>query len=87
MSGVRGRVRRTNIVEFDRPDKPNGVLDPLKIGQSLGHYFPDNAIVVDEGGMSGAGATISTRTAAPHDWLMLTGGRSGMVCLPRRAQR
>ena len=65
------------LVGFDRPDKPKGVLDPMTIGQSLGHYFPDNAIVVDEGGMSGAGASISTRTAAPHDWLMLTGGSIG----------
>ncbi len=70
-------VETPTVAEFNRPDKPSGGLDPQKIGQSLGHYFPDNAIVVDEGGVSGAGSNISTRTAAPHDWLMLTGGSIG----------
>ena len=43
----------------------------------MAHYFPDNAIVVDEGGTCGGGCAMSTRTSAPHDWLMLTGGSIG----------
>jgi acetolactate synthase-1/2/3 large subunit len=66
-----------NAVSLERPDRPLGDLTPETIGVSLAHYFPDNAIVVDEGGTCGGGCAISTRTSAPHDWLMLTGGSIG----------
>ncbi|MEM7221064.1 MAG: acetolactate synthase large subunit [Pseudomonadota bacterium] len=65
------------LLPVDRPDKPTGGLDARSIGASLGHFFPENAIVVDEGGTSGGGSTIATRGAPPHDWLMLTGGSIG----------
>jgi acetolactate synthase-1/2/3 large subunit len=60
-----------------RPDRPTGDLTPETVGISLAHHFPENAIVVDEGGTCGGGCTAATRTAAPHDWLMLTGGSIG----------
>ena len=66
-----------NVVSHSRPEKPVGGLTPESVGVSLAHYFPDNAIVVDEGGTCGGGCSISTRTSAPHDWLMLTGGSIG----------
>lgn len=66
-----------NLVELERPDLPKGDLNPQTIGVSLAHHFPENAIVVDEGGTCGAGCALSTRTAPPHDWLMLTGGSIG----------
>ena len=69
------------LIELERPGLPNGLssgeLDPRAIGASLAHYFPENAIVVDEGGTAGGGCSFSTKTAAPHDWLMLTGGSIG----------
>ena len=64
-------------VELERPGLPHGDLDPRSIGASLAHHFPENAIVVDEGGTAGGGCSFSTRTAPPHDWLMLTGGSIG----------
>ena len=39
--------------------------------------MPDNAVVMDEAGMSGFGCAAATRTAPAHDWLMLTGGSIG----------
>ncbi|XOV84760.1 MAG: acetolactate synthase large subunit [bacterium] len=64
-------------VALDIPALPTGDFTPGSLGTTLAHYFPDNAVVVDEGGTCGAGATFATRTVAPHDWLMLTGGSIG----------
>jgi acetolactate synthase-1/2/3 large subunit len=66
-----------NLVSLETPDLPNGKLTPGSIGASLAHQFPENAVVVDEGGTCGGGCTGYTRTAPPHDWLMLTGGSIG----------
>ena len=68
---------KPNLVAADRPDAPRGELSPASIGASLAHHFPENAIVVDEGGTSGGPSAGFTRTAPPHDWLMLTGGSIG----------
>lgn len=65
------------LVEFERPALPSGQLTPGTLGAALAHHFPENAIVVDEGGTCGGGATHATRTVAAHDWLMLTGGSIG----------
>ena len=67
----------TNLVTLERPELPKGELNPMSIGASLANQFPENAIVVDEGGTCGGGATMLTRTCPPHDWLMLTGGSIG----------
>ena len=74
---VGGTEKAANLVSLERPDLPKGELSPMSIGASLAHLFPDNAIVVDEGGTCGGGATALTRTCPPHDWLMLTGGSIG----------
>ena len=66
-----------NLVTLERPELPKGELNPMSIGASLANQFPENAIVVDEGGTCGGGATMLTRTCPPHDWLMLTGGSIG----------
>jgi acetolactate synthase-1/2/3 large subunit len=73
--GAQSQAPRT--VALDIPALPKGELTPGSLGAALAHYFPDNAIVVDEGGTCGGGATFATRTVAPHDWLMLTGGSIG----------
>jgi acetolactate synthase-1/2/3 large subunit len=65
------------LVTLERPDLPGGDLTPASIGASLAHHFPDNAVVVDEGGTSGSGCLGYTRTVAPHDWLMITGSSIG----------
>ncbi len=66
-----------NLVEHVVPDLPSGTLDPMNLGVALAHHFPENAVVVDEGGTCGGGCTMATRTSAPHDWLSLTGGSIG----------
>ncbi len=71
-SAVEARVN-----PLTQPGLPSGKLDPRSLGTALAHYFPEDAIVVDEGGTCGGGCTAATRTAAPHDWLMLTGGAIG----------
>ena len=65
------------LTRFERPDLPKGELNPQTIGVSLAHHFPENAVVVDEGGTCGGGCTSATRNSAPHDWLLLTGGAIG----------
>lgn len=66
-----------NVIAPARPPLPKGELNPRAIGAAVGHFLPENAIVVDEGGTSGGGCTFSTRAAPPHDWLILTGGSIG----------
>ncbi len=61
----------------ERAALPSGELNPRAIAASLSHLFPENAIVVDEGGTSGAPTSAATRGAPPHDWLQLTGGSIG----------
>ena len=40
-------------------------------------FIPEGAIVSDEGNTSGLWPYMATQNAAPHDWLMLTGGAIG----------
>ncbi len=66
-----------NLVEHVVPELASGALTPQTVGTTLAHHFPENAIVVDEGGTAGGGCTHATRNSAPHDWLCLTGGSIG----------
>jgi acetolactate synthase-1/2/3 large subunit len=60
-----------------RPDLPTGTLTPAKIGAILCNLLPDQAIVADESITTGRGFFKDTHSAAPHDWLSLTGGAIG----------
>lgn len=66
-----------DLVELSRPSLPKGALDPKAIGQSVAAQFPENAIVVDEGGTAGGMTGASIRGAPPFDHLILTGGSIG----------
>ncbi len=66
-----------NLLPLEIPGLPRGDLTPATLGAAFAHYFPENAIVVDEGGTCGGGCSIATRSVHPHDWLMLTGGSIG----------
>ena len=66
-----------NVLPLVRPPLPKGPLNAQAIGAAVANLLPENAIVVDEAGTSGGGTTIATRGAAPHDWLILTGGSIG----------
>jgi len=63
---------------LQRPDAPGGDLDAAKVGASIARHLPENAIVADDGVSNSLPAFLSTLSAAPHDWLMLTGGAIGM---------
>jgi len=56
---------------------PSGVLSPLAIGQTLSMLMPKSAIVSDEAATCGLGIFPTTENAAPHDWMMITGGAIG----------
>ncbi|MFK8052563.1 MAG: acetolactate synthase large subunit [Woeseiaceae bacterium] len=58
-------------------DLADGPLDAKSIGFSLTNRLPENAIVSDEAATAGLAMFNITAGAAPHDWLMLTGGSIG----------
>ena len=55
-----------------------GKIEPMALGQSIGAFLPDNAIVVDEGVSTGRGFFAPTRGIHPHDWLQNMGGSIGI---------
>ncbi len=57
--------------------KPTGSLTPSSIGQAIACAIPEDAIVVDESITAGFGFFPPTAAAAPHDWLLNTGGSIG----------
>ena len=65
-----------NVAPLRKPDMPNG-FNQYTIGEVIARHLPENAIVSDEAATSGLGTAIATATAAPHDWLSLTGGSIG----------
>lgn len=52
-------------------------LDQFSIGKIIAHLLPDSAIISDEANTSGLGPALATSTAAPHEWLSVTGGSIG----------
>ncbi|MBT4521053.1 MAG: acetolactate synthase large subunit [Halieaceae bacterium] len=59
------------------PDLPTGALDGISIATAIGHYLPENAVVVDEGITAAFACYTTMESARPHDWLSLTGGSIG----------
>ncbi len=59
------------------PDLGAGPLDVFKLAAAVGHFLPENAVVVDESITSGFALYPATAAARPHDWLNLTGGSIG----------
>ncbi len=60
-----------------RPESPRGGFNQFTIGQIIGRYLPEGAIVSDEGATSGGGTLAATLNGPPHDWLTLAGGSIG----------
>jgi acetolactate synthase I/II/III large subunit len=56
---------------------PTGTLTSQAIGKSLNILLPEQAIVSDEGITCALDIYNCTESAAPHDWLTLTGGSIG----------
>jgi acetolactate synthase-1/2/3 large subunit len=55
----------------------SGPLTPASIGAVLGDSLPEQAIVIDESITTGRTFLADTRTSAPHDWILPTGGSIG----------
>ncbi len=60
-----------------RPQPARGTPTGEALGQSLAALLPEGAIVVDESISVGRPLFALTASAAPHDWLQLTGGAIG----------
>jgi acetolactate synthase-1/2/3 large subunit len=67
-----------NVAQYRRPDAPKTQLNQYSIGESIARHLPEGAIYSDEAATSGLGTAIATATAAPHDWMSLTGGSIGL---------
>ena len=67
------------VYEPQRPELPSGGLNALSIAATIGALMPENAVVCDESGTSGAGLMKLTAGAPRHDWLNLTGGSIGQA--------
>jgi acetolactate synthase-1/2/3 large subunit len=68
---------RPRLLEGERPEVPDGALDPRSLAAVVGALLPEGAIVVDEALTSGIGLAELTANAPRHDWLSLTGGAIG----------
>jgi len=62
----------------ERPSLLRGALTLPGIAASVGAMLPPDAIVIDESITSGRGIMAATRGAAPHDYLVNTGGSIGI---------
>ena len=60
-----------------RPGVPSGALTADSVGISIARHLPDGAIVSDDGVTASLPIFWRTASAAPHDWLNLTGGAIG----------
>ena len=60
------------------PPGAGDLLNSFTAGQVLAELLPEGAIIVDDGATSGIGPYIACGTAAPHDYLALTGGSIGI---------
>ena len=65
------------VAEHVVSDNSDGKLDRFSLGRVIAALVPEGAIVADEGGTCGFGATIALATGAPYDHLSLTGGSIG----------
>jgi acetolactate synthase-1/2/3 large subunit len=72
----------TNVRPFlqrtERPAMPRGTITIDGLAAAVGAVLPENAIIVDESITSGRGMFAATRGAAPHDYLVNTGGSIGI---------
>ena len=60
-----------------RPAIGSGRFQPEAFGHTLAALLPENAIVAEDAVTSGRALFPLTWTAAPHDWIQITGGAIG----------
>ncbi len=66
------------LADLQRPDLPDGPLNPETIARALAALLPEQAILVNEAATSGFGLPAFLPRTAPYDMLDLTGGAIGM---------
>jgi acetolactate synthase-1/2/3 large subunit len=66
-----------DVHPLDIPELPTGELDANSASQTIAHFLPENAIVVDEAITTGLFLFGLTMKSQPHDWLNQTGGSIG----------
>lgn len=59
------------------PVAPRGRLTAAKVCKAVGHYLPENAILIDEAITSGQMLNVLTAGSPRHDLITLTGGAIG----------
>ncbi|MDT7952847.1 MAG: acetolactate synthase large subunit [Acetobacteraceae bacterium] len=67
----------TRAAERAGGEAARGAVGPDAFAQSIAALLPEDAIVVDESVTFGRSVYSACGTAAPHDWLQLTGGAIG----------
>ena len=77
LEAVGGQAFEPDLNALNLPELPSGDLDVNAAGQTLAHFLPEDAVVVDEGNTSGLMMFLHTIGARRHDWLNLTGGSIG----------
>jgi acetolactate synthase I/II/III large subunit len=61
------------------PTVSGGPLNQFTIGEVIGHFLPEGAIISEEAATNALGPFAATVDAAPHDYLTLTGGSIGQA--------
>ncbi|WP_293613442.1 acetolactate synthase large subunit [Ponticaulis sp.] len=72
-----GASEKADVQPRTAPDKPTGALTPVTVGASVSRHMPAGSLVSDDGVTASLPIFMSTVTAEPHDWMMLTGGAIG----------
>ncbi|HBH88559.1 MAG TPA: acetolactate synthase large subunit, partial [Hyphomonadaceae bacterium] len=72
-----GASEKAPVASRQSPDKPAGKLTPVTVGQSICRHMPEGSLVSDDGVTASLPIFLSTQTAEPHEWMMLTGGAIG----------
>jgi acetolactate synthase I/II/III large subunit len=62
---------------FPKHDIPKGSATSAGLGQMLGAIIPEGAIIAEEAITLGGDMFANSFGAAPHDWMMVTGGAIG----------
>ncbi len=70
-------AKPASVQNLTRPAVPKGMPSSAGFGQLLAAVVPDQAIIADEAITFGSALYESSFAAAPHDWLMVTGGAIG----------
>ncbi|WP_417539640.1 acetolactate synthase large subunit [Marinobacter sp.] len=65
------------LQQLQRPSAPRGRLSAPKVCKAVGHYLPENAIIIDEAITSGLMLNAMTAGSPRHDMIALTGGAIG----------